>query len=445
MFICRGTRGDIEPLAVVAQQWRNLNPQKRCAMAAPAAYAALLEGSRVDFLPLPEDGACPLCDKCENQLKRRKIDSCRNSSCDHLSAVRALHGSLEVARKFKPTCIVFNLFAFEGWSVSQRLSLPCLAMSPFLPHRTAPAQFEQRLEEAHPTLFRALLGASPSEAMSISDVRTWFWRLFLNDHGHARETIGLHPSPLLQFEKDGQEEKLLSSQPPCKLLIGISDIVLPKPLHYSVNVLLTGYWFDALKKSCSNTTALLCNPIFSGQLRVLYVTFGSMEKLGLVDERLCKKIAALLKSAIKQLDVRVVIQTHTQSPLIDFCKEQAEITCVTTNVDHGSLFPHVDVVLHHGGAQTVGRVLCAGKPQLIFPFIFDQSFWASHLEWQGLNTSSIPLKDIKESTFLAAIKKALSRDMQRKTQDVAKKLCESQLRTLDDTMAAISEICAQHP
>jgi hypothetical protein len=47
---------------------------------------------------------------------------------------------------------------------------------------------------------------------------------------------------------------------------------------------------------------------------------------------------------------------------------------------HDWLFPHVEAVVHHGGAGTVAAGLRAGKPTLICPFFGDQYFWAQALQ-----------------------------------------------------------------
>lgn len=39
-----------------------------------------------------------------------------------------------------------------------------------------------------------------------------------------------------------------------------------------------------------------------------------------------------------------------------------------SNVPFDLLFPHVDLIVHHGGIGTVGSALASGKPQVVYPF-----------------------------------------------------------------------------
>eukprot|EP00301_Raphidiophrys_heterophryoidea_P007212 c12821_g1_i4.p1 GENE.c12821_g1_i4~~c12821_g1_i4.p1 ORF type:complete len:109 (+),score=13.40 c12821_g1_i4:1286-1612(+) len=43
--------------------------------------------------------------------------------------------------------------------------------------------------------------------------------------------------------------------------------------------------------------------------------------------------------------------------------------------------------MHHGGSGTVGAAVRAGKPQIICPFHFDQSYWADQMHWLGVAPS----------------------------------------------------------
>jgi UDP:flavonoid glycosyltransferase YjiC (YdhE family) len=42
---------------------------------------------------------------------------------------------------------------------------------------------------------------------------------------------------------------------------------------------------------------------------------------------------------------------------------------------HDQLFPHMDAVVHHGGAGTTAAGFRAGLPTQIIPFFGDQPFW----------------------------------------------------------------------
>jgi UDP:flavonoid glycosyltransferase YjiC (YdhE family) len=46
--------------------------------------------------------------------------------------------------------------------------------------------------------------------------------------------------------------------------------------------------------------------------------------------------------------------------------------CLVDYVPHAALFPHAAVIVHHGGAGTLGQALRAGRPMLVVPHAHDQ-------------------------------------------------------------------------
>jgi len=53
-------------------------------------------------------------------------------------------------------------------------------------------------------------------------------------------------------------------------------------------------------------------------------------------------------------------------------------------ISHSWLFQRVDVIVHHGGAQTVGQAVKACKPQLILPIWCDQTFWGERVSYMEI-------------------------------------------------------------
>ena len=115
--------------------------------------------------------------------------------------------------------IVFNLFSLEGYFIAQHFNIPCIAVSPFLVHRTPPVGFEEKLSKALPAIYDAL--KLSSDTVSYSEVDHWMWRLFLDDYGalchhlHLSTTI---PFPSINLPKPtplfyGLSPALISRQP----------------------------------------------------------------------------------------------------------------------------------------------------------------------------------------------------------------------------------------
>ncbi|MDR2178446.1 MAG: glycosyltransferase [Treponema sp.] len=53
-------------------------------------------------------------------------------------------------------------------------------------------------------------------------------------------------------------------------------------------------------------------------------------------------------------------------------------------IPHALVFPHVDAIIHHGGSGTTHSAARAGKPQMVFPLIIDQFYWAYRTRKLGL-------------------------------------------------------------
>lgn len=57
---------------------------------------------------------------------------------------------------------------------------------------------------------------------------------------------------------------------------------------------------------------------------------------------------------------------------------------------HGTLFPRVLGVVHHGGAGTTGAVVRAGVPSVVAPHFADQFYWGHRLRTLGVAARPVP-------------------------------------------------------
>jgi len=81
---------------------------------------------------------------------------------------------------------------------------------------------------------------------------------------------------------------------------------------------------------------------------------------------------------------------------------------VVGQTPHASLFPHMAVVVHHGGSGTMAQVLRAGVAQVVLPLILDQFHHAHCLYLAGLAPRPIPMESISASELTQAIQEALN-------------------------------------
>ena len=87
------------------------------------------------------------------------------------------------------------------------------------------------------------------------------------------------------------------------------------------------------------------------------------------------------------------------------CKniQNCHIHCLMEFVPHSKLFPLCQTVVHHGGSGTVGMALRCGIPQIVCPFMFDQSYWGDKVSWMGVGESVGHPRSLKAEVFASAL------------------------------------------
>lgn len=83
--------------------------------------------------------------------------------------------------------------------------------------------------------------------------------------------------------------------------------------------------------------------------------------------------------ATRQLGVRAVLLTGSA----DQVGPRGDVF-VCDYAPHSLLFPHMSLVVHHGGVGTTGQALRAGKPQLVVPHMGDQYDHANRIARMGV-------------------------------------------------------------
>ena len=116
--------------------------------------------------------------------------------------------------------------------------------------------------------------------------------------------------------------------------------------------------------------------------------------------------------------MKAILQLGVNSSLLKawdmLCKnvKHCNIYCLTGYVPHSLLFPQCRVIVHHGGSGTVGSALKAGVPQIVCPFMFDQSYWADKITWMELGESVGHPRSLTTKAFTDALRKASSSEIE---------------------------------
>lgn len=345
------------------------------------------------------------------------------------AAVPHPHAAAQGAESGGGQAVVFNLFALEGFHIAEALGVPCVAASPCLPPSTMPAALERALRREQPALCR-LLGAAQKggdadgeRCVSWTEVRHWLWPLFTERWGAWRyHRLGL---PAIPYCACGPGRPL---PPPSPLLLGISELVVPRPGHWPGSTHLCGFWHDAgcLPAAQQHVPAAVrqllpeaqrADAVHQGppqraaadarrqeaehggepeQRRLICVDFGSMGRLGLIPQP--SLLVAILETAAEQLARPVVLLAGGWAPLVDAWRARQQagaergrgsggaarwLTLVPQPVSHDALLSLAAALVHHGGAGTLAAALRHGVPQLICPLQFDQASNADRVSWGG--------------------------------------------------------------
>jgi UDP:flavonoid glycosyltransferase YjiC (YdhE family) len=99
--------------------------------------------------------------------------------------------------------------------------------------------------------------------------------------------------------------------------------------------------------------------------------------------------------------VRVLLQDTTASGVA-----QHGHALTVGEVPYGWLFPRVAAVIHHGGANTTGDVLAAGRPSVALPQFGDQFYWAHRLQLLGLSSGMLAPSEVRVARLTALIRRA---------------------------------------
>jgi sterol 3beta-glucosyltransferase len=269
----------------------------------------------------------------------------------------------------------------QGFSIAQKLGVPCVVLSACLVPFTMPAWFPDALNAESPALFAALQQAAQQPAagcVSWTDIELWMFRLFMSDIGTDRERLGLEPIP---FPEEGS-----GLPPPPAVLFTFSGSLVERPAHWPTHWHVCGVWESAESESGSSVPIPDVLAAFleeDSERAPALVTFGSFtnEKRTAADPA---HLAEMVACALRMAGKRAIF--HGVEPRGG--PWEAVVLAADTFVDYGALLPRCSAVVHAGGAGLVHACMRAAVPQLIIPFHFDQSSWADRVEWVGIGAQA---------------------------------------------------------
>jgi len=216
----------------------------------------------------------------------------------------------------------------------------------------------------------------------------------------------LTKSAIVEFWNNTVKSKMNFSVSPIRQQInsgmpvinGYSELLFHQPNDWSRNIHTTGSWFIE-KEPNFTPPADLVKFIEMGEPPI-YIGFGSMKDIS--------TFQATFEIIIKALEItnqRAVVGLGWSN--LNYNQSIPHNVYLIESIPFTWLFPHMKIVIHHGGAGTTATGLTAGKPTIIIPHNADQPAWGQRVYELGVGSKPIKKTKLTAEKLASAILFAL--------------------------------------
>jgi MGT family glycosyltransferase len=213
-----------------------------------------------------------------------------------------------------------------------------------------------RIVSCNPTEIKDPLVPPPFSGYPAADRSAWpdYWDAYRAAHGEMHAAFdefcrarGAPPLPDLEFVRSSSQLNLY---------------LYPPAIDYARERPLDGTWHN-LGSSVRATDAPWEVPgsLAGGDGALVYLSLGS---LGSGDVELMRALIATLADSPN----RVIVSMGPQHELLELAENMAGAEFLPQT----SVLPHVDLVITHGGNNTVTESMYFGKPMVVLPLFWDQ-------------------------------------------------------------------------
>jgi vancomycin aglycone glucosyltransferase len=344
-----GSRGDIEPLAGLALQLRELGAEVRACAPPDEEFVALL--ARVGVTPIPLG---PTTRSIAAGLKAPSADAPFRLAAE---LVAARFETLPRAAEGCDVLVATGLMPAGARSVAEKLGMGYV-LATFhifgLPSRHFGPAVRPGVQSPDDETDNRVLWRQDAERVNA---------LYLEPLNRGRAGIGLAPL-------DDVRDHVLAD----KVWLAADPVLAPWKDLTDLDIVQSGAWILPDDRPLPNEVEAFLD---AGEPPV-YAGFGSMAMRGSND------LGRVAIEATRAHGRRVILGRGwadlAPGDDLDGC-------LVVGDVNHQALFARVAAVVHHGGAGTTTTAALAGAPQVVVPQIVDQPHWARRVTELGIGAA----------------------------------------------------------
>lgn len=361
LLVTTGSRGDVEPFVALARGLADAG--HTATLAAPARFAPLASTHGVEHLGL-DDSLFEL----QDELATKGALAAVTGSAKAKPALRRFLLDVADLADVPADVVVHHPKTLAAPSLAERIGVPAVAAQ-LIPLFQPTSAFPAPVLSARIPRF---LNRATWRLVSAIEAP---WRKVLTEV--HREHLGLR-TPLIGLAERIARDGALNAWSPH---------LLPAPPEWPAHAQPLGFW--RTPAGAATPPQALVDFLGAGDPPV-YVGFGSM---------VVRDPAALgrtVRDGLRRAGRRGVVVTGAGAIEL----EGDDDVLVLEQAPHHWLLPRVTAAVHHGGVGTLAAALAAGVPQVIRPFMGDQTFWARRAAELGV---AVPVRRLTADSLGAAL------------------------------------------
>ena len=374
-----GSRGDVQPLAALAMQLRELGQEVR--LCAPPDFRDWIEGFGIPFVPLGSEVRSTA--KLSPAQARPSAEQIRQMI---EGTVATQFETIPAAAQGCDVIVGGNALNIAARSVAEQMGIRYVfaAYCPITlpsPHHAPPKVIAWTPKDA----------TADNRTLWAEDAERWNerWGPALNS---LRASAGLAPVTDVRSH-------ILTDKP----WLAADPTLAPWPEPADPDVFQTGAWILPDQRPLSPELETFLE---AGEPPV-YFGFGSVRATQDLSKTMIETARALGRRAI-------VSRGWADLSLVDNEPDCLSIGEVNLQV----LFLRVAAVVHHGGAGTTTAATGAGAPQVVIPQHYDQFYFAQRINDLGIGSRHPPVVPTTDS-LTSALKQTLQPDVAARAHSIA--------------------------